>query len=263
MKTKITSIILMLVLSGCTLAKAPETILENNQDIVGIYITTESLIAYGTLLDLDDHSQSFALINKYEKNGASYVESIVSGKFYDSLMDVNVNDEMITNTFTAKVPVLTSASDVFINHYEILKTSEDAFILGNSMNGIGLNGDGTAGVDFDFTKQTEINGQKSSETLRFDLDYVPTQRLISLKLVELDIHHAKLLETDMMETSEVNLQETTQYMLVEEERMNSDGTMIRDVSAYARKQNEVIEHSIIRTSNGEVFASPDTLRFIP
>jgi hypothetical protein len=85
---------------------------------------------------------------------------------------------------------------------------------------------------------------------------------MSLKLIELNDDHTKLMETDMMEISEIKLQETTQYMLVEEERLNSDGTIINTVTAYARNENEVIEHMIIRTPFGEVFASPDTLRFI-
>jgi hypothetical protein len=263
MKTKIISVLWMLVLSGCTLAKAPEMLVKQECEIIGIYITTESMLIQGTVLDTSDHTQTYALINKHEKNGASYVESIVSGKFYDSLMDVHVTDEMVRNTFTAKVPVLMQESGVVINHYEIIKTADETFVIGNAMNGIGLNGDGTASVNFGFSKDSEINGLKTSESLSFDLEYVPINRLLSLKLIELNEDHTKLMETDMMETSEINLQETTQYMLVEEERMTSDGTLIRDVTAYARKQSEVIEHMIIRTPESEVFASPDTLRFIP
>ena len=263
MKTKIISILLLLILSGCTLAKAPETLVEQEREVIGIFITSESMLIQGTVLDTNDSSQTYALINKYEKNGASYVESIVSGKFYDSLMDVNVTDERVANTFTAKVPVLTQTSGVVIQHYEILKTAEGNFVIGNSMNGIGLNGDGTASVNFDFSKDVEVNGLKTSESLNFNIEYVPINRLLSLKLIELNVDHTKLMETDIMGTSEVNLQEMTQYMLVEEERMSSDGTIIRNVSAYTRKQNEVIEHMIIRTPESEVFASPDTLRFIP
>lgn len=263
MKTKITLILLLLILSGCTLAKAPETLVEQEREVIGIYITSESMLIQGTVLDTNDSSQTYALINKYEKNGASYVESIVSGKFYDSLMDVRASDEMVTNTFTAKVPVLMQTSGVVIQHYEILKTSDGSFVIGNSMNGIGLNGDGIASVNFDFSKDVEVNGLKTSESLSFNIEYVPINRLLSLKLIELNVDHTKLMETDMMETSEVNLQETTQYMLVEEERMSSDGTIVRNVSAYNRKKNEVIEHMIIRTPESEVFASPDTLRFIP
>lgn len=264
MKTKITLILLLLILSGCTLAKAPETLVTQEREIIGIYITTESMLNQGTVLDTNDSTQTYALINKHEKNGASYVESIVSGKFYDSLMDVRASDEIVTNTFTAKVPVFMQTSGVVIQHYEILKTSDGNFVIGNSMSGIGLNGDGgTAGVNYDFNKDVEVNGLKTSESLSFNLEYVPINKLLSLKLIELSEDHTKLMETDMMETSEVDLQETTQFMLVEEERMNSDGTIARSVAAYARKQNEVIEHMIIRTPNEEVFASPDTLRFIP
>ena len=262
MKTKIISIVLMFVLSGCTLAKEPEALGAQEREVIGIYITTENMMIQGTVLDTSDHTQTYALINKREENGASYVESIVSGKFYDSLMDVHVTDEMVKNTFTAKVPVLMQESGVFINHYEIIKTADGTFVIGNSMNGIGLNGDGTASVNFGFSKDIEINGLKSSESLSFDLKYVPINQLMSLKLIELNDDHTKLMETDMMEISEIKLQETTQYMLVEEERLNSDGTIINTVTAYARNENEVIEHMIIRTPFGEVFASPDTLRFI-
>ena len=263
MKTKIIPILLILILSGCTLAKAPETIGAQEREVIGIYITTESMIIQGTVLDTNDHTQTYALINKYEKYGAGYTESIVSGKFYDSLMDVNVNDEMITNTFTAKVPYLAKASQLVVQHYEIIKMEDGSFRIGNPLNGIGLSDYGISGTRFDFNKSSEINGQKSEETLTFDLQYVPIQKLIALRLVELDENHTKLIETDMMDTSELKLQAVTQYMLVEEERMNSDGTIISAVTAYARKQNEVIEHMIIRTPEGENFASPDTLRFIP
>jgi hypothetical protein len=257
------SMLLILILSGCTLAKAPEEFEGDEREVIGIYITTESMIIQGTVLDTDDHTQTYALINKYEKNGAGYTESIVSGKFYDSLMDVNVNDEMVTNTFTAKIPYLAQASQVVVQHYEIIKIEDGSFRIGNPLNGIGLSDFGISGTRFDFNKSSEINGQKTSETLSFDLKFVPIQQLITLKVVELDENHTKLLETDMMDTSEFRIQAMTQYMLVEEERMNSDGTIFREVTAYARNQNEVIEHMIIRTPEGEVFASPDTLRFIP
>ena len=263
MKTKIICVLLMFVLSGCTLAKEAETLGAQEREVIGIYITTETMLIQGTVLDTKDSTQTYALINKRVENGASYVESIVSGKFYDSLMDVHVTDDMVKNTFTAKIPVLMQKSDVVINHYEIIKTADETFVIGNSMNGIGFNGDGTAGVKFDFSKDSEINGLKSSESLSFDLKYVPIKQLLSLKLIELNDDHTKLMETDMMEISEVNLQAMTQYMLVEEERLNSDGTIINVVTAYARNANEVIEHMIIRTPVGETFASPDTLRFIP
>lgn len=263
MKTKITLILLLLILSGCTLAKAPETLVEQEREVIGIYITSESMLIQGTVLDTNDSSQTYALINKYEKNGASYVESIVSGKFYDSLMDVNVNDEMVTNTFTAKIPYLAQASQVVVQHYEIIKIEDGSFRIGNPLNGIGLSDFGISGTQFDFNKSSEINGQKTSETLAFDLQFVPIQQLLTLKVIEFDKDHTKLMETDMMETSEVNLLEMTQSVLIEEERMSSDGTIVRNVAAYARKQNEVIEHMIIRTPEGEIFASPDTLRFIP
>ena len=263
MKTKIIPILLILILSGCTLAKAPETIGAQEREVIGIYITTESMVNQGTVLDTKDSTQTYALINKHEENGASYVESIVSGKFYDSLMDVKVNDEMVTNTFTAKIPYLAQASQVVVQHYEIIKIEDGSFRIGNPLNGIGLSDFGISGTQFDFNKSSEINGQKTSETLAFNLQFVPIQQLLTLKVVEFDENHTKLIETDMMDTSEIKLQATTQFLIIEEERMNSDGTIFRDVTAYARNQNEVIEHMIIRTPEGEIFASPDTLRFIP
>lgn len=263
MKTKMKPILLILILSGCTLAKAPETIGAQEREVIGIYITTESMIIQGTVLNTDDHTQTYALINKYKKNGADYTESIVSGKFYDSLMDVNVNDEMITNTFTAKVPYLAKDSQMVVQHYEIIKMEDGSFRIGNPLNGIGLSDYGISGTRFDFNKSSEINGQKTSETLAFNLQFVPIQQLLTLKVIEFDKDHTKLIETDMMDTSELKLQAVTQYIIVEEERMSSDGTIISAVTAYARKQNEVIEHMIIRTPEGENFASPDTLRLIP
>ena len=68
MKTKIIPILLMLILSGCTLAKAPETIEAQKREVIGIYITTESMIIQGTVLDTKDSTQTYALINKHEKN---------------------------------------------------------------------------------------------------------------------------------------------------------------------------------------------------
>ena len=54
MKTKIIPILLILILSGCTLAKAPETIGAQEREVIGIYITTESMVIQGTVLDTKD-----------------------------------------------------------------------------------------------------------------------------------------------------------------------------------------------------------------
>ena len=263
MKKNIFSIILVILLSGCTLAKEPTTVRENEGEVVGVFITTENRFTPGQVLDLKDSTQTFAIINKHEENGASYVESIISGKFYDGHMDVKVMDEVYTNTFTAKIPFLNQGAGIVINHYEILKTLNGNFVIGNSLNGIGLNDDGVAGVNFDFSKDMEMNGLHTTETLTFAFEYVPIHLLLAITLIELDAMHIKLKETDLMELSELKLDPRAHTLLVQEQRKASDGSIVTSIHAYVVQNKEVIEHSLIRTPEGEQFASPDTLRFNP
>ena len=263
MNKNIFSIILVFLLSGCTLAKEATTVLENDGEVVGVFITTENRFTHGQALDLKDSSQTFALINKHEENGASYVESIISGKFYDGHMDVKVMDEVYVNTFTAKIPFLSQGAGIMVNHYEILKTLDGNFVIGNSLNGIGLSNDGVAGVNFDFSKDVEVNGLHSTETLAFAFEYVPIKPLLTITLIELDAMHDKVKETDLMEISELTLDAQTRSLLVQEQRTASDGSIITSIQAYVVQNKEVIEHSLIRTAEGEQFASPNTLRFIP
>ncbi len=262
MRTKITIIILMLVLGGCNLAQPypSESTNQNEPTLVGVYVVMNK--DYNDIPDFDINNKelTYFLFEEKVKDGQKYNYSIASGNFYQSHMHVNVSDTEEKLKFTSTLPRF-SNEDGFYHVLAIHKLSDGSYEQ-TSLNTYLYDGDGAFMFEESYSTTTE--NITKTKTISFDIQVKRYDPLISLKLIYLDDSYSII---DTLAWNGENffvIDQDVSYIMIEELRLNVNDEMIKTLTVIDRNiiTDEVPYKQTIVTSNDRLLSPIMVLQLV-
>jgi len=258
MKTirKISMVILILLLSGCTLALTPPADKDDDQpdpqaNVIGIWVQTSE----NQIFDLANaRSLTYVAFQKKLIEGAPTSHSEVSGIFYDSNMNISVIDEGTVSTFTSTIP-LKSGEGQILSFYTLIENENGIITLGDRLSGYHSSNDMLRHVNYSFTKESTINGETKKDELHFDFKFSYHLPLESIRIIEMDKDYNVIRTNDLKDESEYVLNDQTQFTFVEQTQIDNEGQRITTVDSYSLYdlKDKPIEYNYFTIDeNGEV-----------
>ncbi|PKM63814.1 MAG: hypothetical protein CVU96_05985 [Firmicutes bacterium HGW-Firmicutes-20] len=258
MKTirKITMYILILLLSGCTLALTPPA--DNDDDhpdpqvnVIGIWVQTNE----NQTFDLANaRSLTYVAFQKKLIEGMPSSHSDVSGIFYDTNMNIGVTDEGTISTFTSTIP-LKSGEGQILSFYTLIEDENSNIILGDRLNGYHSSNDMLANVNYSFTHQSTINGETKKDELHFKFQFSYHSPLESIRIIEMDKDYNVIRTYDFKDASEYVLDAQTQFTIIEQTQIDSEGQRVTSIDSYSiddTKDDPLLYQYFTIDENGEV-----------
>ena len=236
MKTirKITMVILILLLSGCTLALTPPTDNDDDQpdpqvNVIGIWVQTNE----NQTFDLTNaRSLTYVAFQKKLIEGMPSSHSDVSGIFYDTNTNIGVTDEGTISTFTSTIP-LKSGEGQILSFYTLIEDENGNTTLGDRLNGYHSSNDMLANVNYSFTHQSTINGETKKDELHFDFKFSYHSPLENIRIIEMNKDYNVIRTYNLNDESEYILDAQTQFTIIEQTQIDSEGQRVTSVDSYS------------------------------
>lgn len=236
MKTirKITMVILILLLSGCTLALTPPA--DNDDDlpdpqanVIGLWVQTNE----SQIFDLANaRSLTYVAFQKKLIEGMPSSHSDVSGIFYDTNMNIGVTDEGTISTFTSTIP-LKSGEGQILSFYTLIEDENGNITLGDRLSGYHSSNDMLAKVNYSFTQQSTINGETKKDELHFDFKFSYHSPLENIRIIEMDTDYNVIRTTNLKDETEYVLKPETQFTIIEQTQIDSEGQRSINIVSYS------------------------------
>jgi hypothetical protein len=253
---KITMVILVLLLSGCTLALTPPADKDDDQpdpqaSVIGIWVQTNE----NQIFDLANaRSLTYVAFQKKLIEGMPSSHSDVSGVFYDTNMNIGVTDEGTISTFTSTIP-LKSGEGQILSFYALIEDENGKIALGDRLNGYHSSNDMLTHVNYSFTQESTINGETKKNELYFDFRFSYHLPLENIRIIEMDKDYNVIRTNDLKDESEYVLDDQTQFTFVEQTQIDNEGQRITTVDSYSLydlKDNPIEYNYFTIEENGEV-----------
>ena len=231
---KITMVILILLLSGCTLALTPPTDNDDDQpdpqvNVIGIWVQTNENQTFN-LANAD--SLTYLAFQKKLVDGVPTSQSVGSGIFYDSNMNINVTDEGTIATFTTTIP-LKSGEGQILSFYTLIEDENGNITLGDRINGYHSSNDMLYHVDYSFTQQSTINGETKKDELHFNFRFSYHQPIESIRIIEMDNNYDVINTFVVKDESEYVLDAKTQFTIIEQTQIDGEGQRSISIDSYS------------------------------
>lgn len=251
MRTKI-RIIMMLVLSGCSLAK-PAPVNPTTQDgpiLVGIYVAmTEDFEDYSSIpeFDINDKEQTYFLIEEKNEGGQQYTHSIASGKFYQAHESINVSDTEEKIEFSAKLPGF-SNKESFYHTFAIYKQPDGSYVQVASNTYQMIFG---GGFKLEESRSMTVDNVTKTKIISFDIKIETYDPLVSLRLIYLNDDYTLLDSLELKDESTVVIDNNSAYIMIEEVRRNANNELVKTLTVIDRNiiTDELPYTQTIVTSN--------------
>lgn len=258
MKTirKITMVILILLLSGCALALTPPADKDDDQpdpqvNVIGIWVQTNENQTFELA---NARSLTYVAFQKKLIEGMPSSHSDVSGIFYDTNMNIGVTDEGTISTFTSTIP-LKSGEGQILSFYTLIEDENGNIALGDRLNGYHSSNDMLTHVNYSFTQQSTINGETKKDVLNFDFKFSYHLPLENIRIIEMNKDYNVIRTYNLNDESEYILDAQTQFTIIEQTQIDSEGLLITSVDSYSiyDLKDKSIEYSYFTIDeNGEV-----------
>jgi hypothetical protein len=251
MRTKI-AIIMMLVLSGCTLAQ-PTPVNTDTKDgtiLVGIYIAiTKESVNYTSIpeFDINNKELTYYLIEESVEDGQIYTRSISSGNFYQAHQHVFVSDKEEKNEFSAKLPAFNNQEN-FYHIFAIYKQPDGSYVQAASNTYHMIFG---GGFKLEESRSVTVDNITKTKSISFDIKVETYDPLVSLRLIYLNDDYTLLDSLDLKEESTVVIDENSAYIMIEEIRRNANDELVKTLTVIDRNiiTDELPYTQTIVTSN--------------
>lgn len=233
---KITMLILVLLLSGCTLALTPPADKDDDDqpdpqvNVIGVWVQT---IENQTFNLENAHSLTYVAFQKKLVDGAPTSQSEISGIFYDSNMDIKVTDEGAIATITSTIP-LKSGEGQILSFYALIEDENGNIILGDRINGYHTSNDMLANVDYSFTQQSTINGETRKDELHFDFKFSYHLPLENIRIIEMDKDYNVIRNYNLKDESEYVLDAQTQFTIIEQTQIDGEGQRVTSIESFSK-----------------------------
>ncbi|MDP3304677.1 MAG: hypothetical protein Q8S15_01185 [Erysipelotrichaceae bacterium] len=236
MKTikKITMLVLVLLLSGCTLALTPPTDNDDDQpdpqvNVIGVWVQTNENQTFNLA-----NAQSLTYVAFQTKlvDGVPTSQSVGSGIFYDSNMNINATDEGTIATITSTIP-LKSGEGQLLSFYALIEDENGNIILGDRINGYHSSNDMLAHVNYSFTQQSTINGETEKDELYFNFKFSYHSPLENIRIIEMDTDYNVIRTYNFKDESEYVLDAQTQFTIIEQTQINDEGQRSISIDSYS------------------------------
>jgi hypothetical protein len=247
--------ILILLLSGCTLALTPPADTDDNQpdpqvNVIGLWVQTNE----SQIFDLANaRSLTYVAFQKKLVEGVPTSHSEVSGIFYDSNMIVNARDEGSIVTFTSTIPLKSSEGQI-LSFYALIEDENGNITLGDRLSGYHSSNDMLANVNYSFTQQSTINGETKKDELHFNFKFSYHSPLENIRIIEMDKDYIVIRTHNLNDESEYILDAQTQFTIIEQTQIDSEGQRVTSIDSYSMvdfKDNS-IEYSYFIIDENEV-----------
>ncbi|MBV1709191.1 MAG: hypothetical protein KMY54_04965 [Erysipelothrix sp.] len=237
MKTikKLILYILVLLLSGCTLAlTAPTADKDDDQldpqvNVIGIWVQTNENQTFN-LANAD--SLTYLAFQKKLVDGVPTSQSVGSGIFYDTNTNIGVTDEGTISTFTSTIP-LKSGEGQILSFYALIEDENGNITLGDRLSGYHSSNDMLANVNYSFTHQSTINGETKKDELHFDFKFSYHSPLENIRIIEMNKDYEVIRTYNLNDESEYILDAQTQFTIIEQTQIDSEGQHITSVDSYS------------------------------
>lgn len=253
---KFTMCILVLLLSGCTLALTPPADKDDDQpdpqvNVIGIWVQT-------------NENQTFNLANAQSLTYVAFQtklvdemptsQSEISGIFYDSNMNINATDEGTIATITSTIP-LKSGEGQILSFYALIEDENGNITLGDRINGYHSSNDMLSNVYYSFTQQSTINGETKKDELHFKFQFSYHSPIDNIRIIEMDKDYNVIRTYDFKDASEYVLDAQTQFTIIEQTQIDSEGQRVTSIDSYSiddTKDDPLLYQYFTIDENGEV-----------
>ncbi len=257
MKIKYTVIVLLVLLLGaCSLAKdiddpSSDQPWYEEDNFVGVFVVARAdFFDAIPEFDVGNHELTFSIIDEVENDEGVYTKSHLSGMFYDSSYHVHVEDDKTTQTFNGVIPVL-STKEAIITVFEVLKDESGHYVLGETITSLGINGI-NAQLTLERETKTTIDDKEVIKALKIDLKYEVFDPLEQIKVVQMNEQYNIINQRIIEDNFELDLDENTTFIIIEETRIDKDGNKYYDVTSYGLNDadyNDQILHTFIQSTD--------------
>ena len=246
-------LVLLLVLSGCTLASP---IKENNQDsenpgqddnvFVGMYLTTtDETLGDIKIFDRSDKTQTYFIVDEQKENDQTYSFSETSGKFINSHVGYHVKDEGRTITFVADVPVVSTKEEI-ISAHQIYKDKDGKYNTQPVANYFSSN---LSSLTFNSTKTNTINDEEVTDEFDIVINFIPFDPLVQAKVIIMDSNYTTLSSMIIDDLENIEITSQNEMVLIEETRINDENIEYKTVIIYTYQQvkdENNMQHIVIK-----------------
>ncbi|MDP2814482.1 MAG: hypothetical protein Q8N92_08545 [Erysipelotrichaceae bacterium] len=235
MTKRITMLILVLLLSGCTLALTPPTDNDNDDqpdpqvNVIGVWVQTNENQTFNLA---NAQSLTYVAFQKKLVDGVPTSQSVGSGIFYDSSMNINVTDEGTIATFTSTIP-LKSGEGQILSFYTLIEDENGNIILGDRINGYHSSNDMLKHVDYSFTQQSTINGETKKDELLFNFRFSYHLPIESIRIIEMNNNYNVINTFVLNDESEYVLDAQTQFTIIEQTQIDGEGNRFTSIDSYS------------------------------
>lgn len=226
--------LMILLLSGCTLALTPPADNDDDQpdpqvNVIGIWVQTND----NQTFDLANASSlTYVAFQKKLIEGMPSSHSDVSGIFYDTNMNIGVTDEGTISTFTSTIP-LKSGEGQILSFYSLIEDENGNITLGDRLNGYHSSNDMLAKVNYSFTNQSTINGETKKDELHFDFKFSYHSPLENIRIIEMNKDYNVIRTYNLNDESEYILDAQTQFTIIEQTQNDGGGQRVTSVDSYS------------------------------
>lgn len=236
MKTikKLIMYILVLLLSGCTLALTAHSDKDDDQpdpqvNVIGIWVQTNENQTFN-LANAD--SLTYVAFQKKLVDGVPTSQNVGSGIFYDSNMDISAKDEGTIATFTSTIP-LKSGEGQILSFYALIEDENGNIILGDRINGYHSSNDMLANVYYSFTQQSTINGETKKDELHFKFRFSYHLPIESIRIIEMNDNYNVINIFIVKDETEYVLDAQTQFAIIEQTQIDGEGKRVVSIDSYS------------------------------
>jgi hypothetical protein len=237
MRIKYTVVVLMVLLLGaCSLAKdiddpSSDQPWYEEDNFVGVFVVARADF-FDTIPDFDvaNNDLTFFIVDEVENDEGTYTTSLSSGVFYDSSYHVHLEDDKTTQTFNGVIPVL-STKEAIITVFEVLKDENGNYVLGGTITSIGINGY-SAQNTFERETKTTIDDKEVINALKIEIKYEVFDPLEQIKIVQMNKQYNIINQHTIEDNLELDLDENTTFIIIEETRIDKDGNKYYDITSY-------------------------------
>src|SRR5690554_2465446 len=250
MKSSILTLIIVVFISGCSLA-APIDEKSNNdpseqmfeQIPVGIYVTTEDdYVSF----DSSNTDQTYFLIDEEKQGEQSYTFSKVSGNFFDSHVEVAVGDSSTSHIFKGKVPLLSNKEGI-IRIFSLIKDENGNYVEEASDNYWGDN----VTITLNSTQETKINGETKTVNLDVTIEFIKYDPLSEVRIIRMDESYNVINSMILEDQSDLEIVED-EIIVIEETKINIEQKEYKTVSMYTYqqvKESNEIQHLLFKEAD--------------
>jgi hypothetical protein len=251
MKTKLMTLILLLSLSGCALAKTEVPTIDQERESIpiGVYVVIkQDSFSSEPSFDINNNNQTFFIQEeKLGENNETYSFSRASGQFFESHTHIHVNDDEDKTVFTASLPVFSDNPQFFRLNIIYKDNQNQYFTQPGHLYYMEYGG----GLKFEHSTTEVINGVSKKKTIVFDITLKPFDPLESLQLIMMDENYEIIESIVVSDQYNIEIQDHISYVLIEETRLNIEQVRVKIltmVDAKTIKVDQPYLKSIITSS---------------